>query len=185
MVTLFIDTHSSKLHLALLVDGVVKREIIRDDREHSTYFVSLLDEIMKLEGLSFEDLSDIILINGPGSFTGVRLGVVVAKLISYTKDIPIHTITYLEALALKYDYSVTLGIKDKNGVFIGTFDNNHECIGDYVYLTNKEQENYPKKIIIEDEIDLDRVYEYLKAKPSIIPHEVKPIYVKKIEVEND
>lgn len=185
MVTLFIDTHSSKLHLALLVDGIVKREIIRDDREHSTYFVSLLDEIMKLEGLSFEDLSDIILINGPGSFTGVRLGVVVAKLISYTKDIPIHTITYLEALALKYDYSVTLGIKDKNGVFIGTFDNNHECIGDYVYLTNKEQENYPKKIIIEDEIDLDRVYEYLKAKSSIIPHEVKPIYVKKIEVEND
>ena len=133
----------------------------------------------------FQKISDIILINGPGSFTGVRLGVVVAKLISYTKDIPIHTITYLEALALKYDYSVTLGIKDKNGVFIGTFDNNHECIGDYVYLTNKEQENYPKKIVIEDEIDLDRVYEYLKAKSSIIPHEVKPIYVKKIEVEND
>ena len=55
--------------------------------------------------------------------------------------------------------------------------------GDYFYLSNQELEDYPEKIIIDDSINLDMVYEYLLDKKEVHPHFVKPIYVKKIEVD--
>ena len=84
--------------------------------------------------------------------------------------------------SLKYD-DCLIGIRDKNGVFVGRFNHYHELVGDYFYLSNHDYELYPEKIIIDDEINLDMVYEYLKDKNCINPHLLKPIYVKKIEVD--
>ena len=183
MYTVYIDTHYVDLHVALFKDGQVIDEIKRSDGKHSTYFINSLKELIERNHILIDNLNSIIVINGPGSFTGVRIGVVVAKMISYCKNIPIKVISSLQAVALKYQDIVTIGIKDKNGIFIGKFDKNHELISDYFYLNNKEIIDYKENIIIDDDIDLDRVYAYLQTKNSISPHLVKPIYVKKIEVE--
>lgn len=69
-------------------------------------------------------------------------------------------------------------------MFVGNFNANHELVEDYVYMDNKHINN---KDIKEDiEIDLMKVYEYMKDKDAINPHLLKPLYVKKIEVmKND
>ena len=54
---------------------------------------------------------------------------------------------------------------------------------DYFYLNDKELDDFKENIIIDDVITLDMVYDYLKDKKDIEPHIVKPIYVKKIEVD--
>lgn len=182
MYTLFIDTHYISLHLALFKDGLVIEEIKKEDVKHSTYFIPLLKELLEKNDVTFDDLSGIIVVNGPGSFTGVRIGVVVAKKISYCKNIPVKAISYLQALSLKYDNDLLIGIKDRNGAFVGSFNRDHDLVLDYFYLSNKELESYPKKIKLDEEINLDMVYKYLKNKEDIDPHLLKPIYVKKIEV---
>ena len=182
MYTLFIDTHYTKLQLVLFKDGKVFDERIKLEGKHSEYFIPLLQDLMQKNKITFSELSGIIVVNGPGSFTGVRLGVVVAKLISYCENIPVKAISYLQALSLKYDYECLIGIQDKNGVFVGRFKENHDLIEDYFYLSNHDYELYREEIIIDEEINLDMVYEYLKDKKDVHPHFVKPIYVKKIEV---
>ena len=104
-------------------------------------------------------------------------------MISYCKNIPIKVISYLQAIDLKYNDDCIIGIKDKNGVFVGKFNKDHELKEDYFYLNNNEYESYPGDMIIDDDINLDMVYDYLKDKSAIHPHFVKPIYVKKIEVD--
>lgn len=183
MYTLFIDTHYDELHVALFRDEKVFDEIVKNGVRHSEYFVNSLKELIERNELTIHDLSGIIVVNGPGSFTGVRIGVVVAKLISYCEHIPIKVISSLQAVALKYDRDCVIGIKDKNGAFIGRFNKSHELNGDYFYLNNKELEDFKENIIIDDVINLDMVYDYLKDKKDVEPHIVKPIYVKKIEVD--
>lgn len=183
MYTLFIDTHYIKLHIALFKSGKLCDEIIKDDGKHSEYFINSLESILNRNKIGFDDLKTIIVVNGPGSFTGVRIGVVVAKMIGYNKNIPLKVISYLQALSLKYDKDIRVGIKDKNGVFVGTFNYRHELVSDYFYLSNKEFENYKKDIIIDEDIDLNKVYQFMLNEPAINPHLVNPIYVKKIEVD--
>ena len=182
MYTLFIDTHFEILHVALFQNELVFDEILKNDGRHSEYFVNSLKELLERNSLTIHDLSGIIVVNGPGSFTGVRIGVVVEKMISYCKNIPIKVISSLQAVALKYQECI-IGIKDRNGAFIGKFKQNHDLASDYFYLNNKELSDFKEDIIFDDDINLDMVYEYLLDKKEVHPHFVKPIYVKKIEVE--
>ena len=183
MYILFIDTHYDKLHVALFKDGKVFDEIERNGVRHSEYFVNSLKELLERNNITIGNLNGIIVVNGPGSFTGVRIGVVVAKLISYCNHIPIKVISSLQAIAIKYNKECVIGIKDKNGAFIGRFLQNHEVNGDYFYLNNRELKDFKEDIIIDDVINLEMVYEYLQGKEGVHPHFVKPIYVKKIEVD--
>lgn len=183
MYTLYIDTHFINLEMILLKETEIISHKIIESNKHSEFTVNLLKEILEENNLKVEDINEIIVINGPGSFTGVRIGVVIAKIIGYTKNINIKPISYLEALSLNYDRDIILGINDKNGVFVGNFNKNHELKEDYFYLTNKELENYPEPITMDDKIDIIKVYTYLKDKESINPHLLKPLYIKKIEAQ--
>ena len=183
MYTLYIDTHFVKLVLAVLKDGklILKKEMESDHQ--AEYTVSLLEELLNDLNLVPEDLNQIVVISGPGSFTGVRIGVVIAKMIGYTLNIPIKALTYLEAIDLLYHEDVVLGIKDRNGAFIGEFNKNHELLKDYYYLSNQELKIVNQTVLFDDKIDLEKVIEYVKDKENIQPHLLKPLYVKKIEVE--
>ena len=70
MYTLFIDTHYINLHLALFKDDKVLDEIIKQDGKLTDYFILSLQELLERNNVLFNDLSGIIVVNGPGSFTG-------------------------------------------------------------------------------------------------------------------
>ena len=88
-------------------------------------------------------------------------------------------------MALVYNTSVVLGIKDRNGAFIGEFDSNHVLVKDYYYLKNEELKNNKVDIIFDEVIDFKKVLQFVKNKDCINPHFLVPLYVKKIEVEHD
>ena len=72
MYTLFIDTHYTKLHLALFQDEVVIEEIVKEGEKLTEYFIFTIQELLEKKHITIDDLSGIIVVNGPGSFTGVR-----------------------------------------------------------------------------------------------------------------
>lgn len=180
--TIYIDTHFVNLVLALFKDGVLIDKKVVDSNKHSLNTIPLFSKLLEDNHIIVDDIKKIIVINGPGSFTGVRIGIVLAKMLAYTKNIPVYAISYLQAMALQYHDDVIVGIKDRNGVFIGEFNQNHELVGDYAYLSNKEMEQFYQPILLDDSVDLLKIYQYTEKMQSVLPHLLKPLYVKKIEV---
>ena len=180
--TIYIDTHFTNLVFGLFKDEKLIDEKKIESAEHSKNMIPAFQELLKENHITVDDIESIIVINGPGSFTGVRIGVVLAKILAFTKNIPVKALTYLEAMDLSYDKDVILGIKDRNGAFIGEFLKNHKLKKEYYYLTKEELANIDFAINYDDNIDLELVYQYMKNNNTVNPHLLKPIYVKKIDV---
>lgn len=180
MYTLFIDTHLWDIIIILLKDGkVVNKEEVINKKNNSEYiFPSIIKVIDKVK------LDEIIVVNGPGSFTGVRLGVTITKTFAYTLNIPIKVITSLEVMEITYD-NPKVAFSDNNGYYLANFTNKDNI--EYKYITEDEFDLLKDKdeYITKYEIDIEKVYEFLKDRKAINPHEANPIYVKKIGVEID
>lgn len=185
MYTLYIDTHAENLVLAILKGNAVLREKRLDCNKysHSENTIPLLKELLEECNIMVNDLAEIIVILGPGSFTGVRIGIVVAKIIAYSLKIDLKALSYLEAMALECDKEAILGIKDKNGAFIGEFDRDKNLVQDYYYLSNEDLKKRDGEIIFNKDVDLVKIKQYVDCKDNINPHVLVPLYVKKIEVE--
>ena len=188
MYSLYIDTHGTYVTIVLFKDGIVliKKEI-DSDCSHSRNTMPLIKQILDDENINPKDLNEIIVVNGPGSFTGVRIGVTIAKTLAYTLNIPIKVVSSLliKAISFDSDSSKIVIISDNKGKYIGEFDQNNVELEPYKYLKNKEYESFMinKEIIDNIEIDYDRVYKYLKEVKALNAHKVNPIYVKNIEVK--
>ncbi len=70
-------------------------------RSYSATLVSAIAELLSCAGLELGDLDGIIVVNGPGSFTGVRVGVSAAKGLAQGAKIPVVALSRLEVLARK------------------------------------------------------------------------------------
>ena len=175
MLTLFIDTHDSDIRLALILDKKILKEITNKEKlDHSTVCMPTLIKLMDDCQKTVYDLSDIVVVNGPGSFTGERIGVTIAKTLAYTLNIPIRTITSIETCLS------TIKIDD----FLALFNSKKELIKDYFYLSKKEYEEFIKvnKVLEVKDYDILSSVIFAHQKEAINPHLVNPFYVKKIEV---
>ena len=182
MYTLFIDTHLWDILIYLLKDGkIVDKECVINKKNNSEYIFSSIVKV--IDGIK---LDEIIVVSGPGSFTGVRLGVTIAKTLAYTLNIPIKTVTALECMAISNNvYKVAFS--DSNGYYVGNFNESFNLIEDYSYLKDQDfvNLNTNNDYLTEYNIDVEKIYTFLKNRKSINPHQVKPIYIKKIGVEID
>ena len=72
---------------------------IKEPGAHAEKLVLLVDEVFEKAGLNFGDLDAVAVSQGPGSYTGLRIGVSTAKGIAYGLDIPLIGINTLQAMA--------------------------------------------------------------------------------------
>ena len=84
MISLFIDTSSSDVSIAIIQDNKVLSSIVKNiPGEHSIYTTSYLEEVIKKAKIKNEDIDKIMAVSGPGSFTGLRIGLTIAKVYAY------------------------------------------------------------------------------------------------------
>jgi len=181
---LLIDTHLNDVIIILSENGkIIREKKIFNEKQNSKLIMPTIKKI-----LNKQNPSSISVVNGPGSFTGVRLGVTSAKTFASSLNVPIKTITSLECLAVSTDVDEKIvAFSDNNGYYIGIFTSENELIGEYEYLTNSEFEQFSKKYKVYTDINVDyeKVLKYLETKSEINAHEVNPVYIKKLDVEND
>ena len=103
MKVLFIDTHDELLTVDLVIDGRENKKEVESINSHSVMLLPLIDSMLKEENISLRDINKIVVVNGPGSFTGVRIGLTVAKTIGYALNIPVCPISSLEAYLISND----------------------------------------------------------------------------------
>ncbi len=97
---LAIDTSTGVLAIAALEDGRVVGEMhVSAERNHSIRLVPNIQELISELGWTMQQLDGIAAGQGPGSYTGVRIGVTVAKTMTWSLKLPVAGISSLEALA--------------------------------------------------------------------------------------
>lgn len=99
MLILGINTVGDACDAALVRDGGLVAELSEPMQQgHDARLAPVVEKLMREAGIAFSDLDRVAIIVGPGSFTGVRVGVAFARGLSLSLDIPAVGVTSLEAL---------------------------------------------------------------------------------------
>lgn len=135
MIILAISTSSSNASVSLLEDDKLIKELnISDQRTHSEKLMPLIEELFKTTNLQLSQVNLIACDIGPGSFTGIRIGVASVKAMAEAKEIPVVGVSSLEALAYNvrgFDYICSIIDARNNQVYSAIFNKNYELISDY------------------------------------------------------
>ena len=96
-----IETATKNCSVALAKDGitVLCKEIADEGYSHAERLHVFIEEIIKEAGITFQDILAIAVSQGPGSYTGLRIGVSAAKGLCFALDIPLIALDTLQVLA--------------------------------------------------------------------------------------
>ena len=200
MISLVIDTCTSNLVIAVCkYDKVLSQLIQKNDTNLSTNFTSLVDGVIKDANITIDDIEQILVANGPGSFTGIRVGLTFAKVFAWAKKVKIVPFSSLELLASSCDtdYIVSLLDARRGCVYAGIYDHNLNCIVNDQYIELNElletSKNYSNISFVScDNFDLDikepnynviKIVERHSDDDGVNPHTLNPNYLKKTEAE--
>lgn len=135
MKILCIDTSSSLCSVAILEDNKLLKKIeLNNGLTHSETLMPIIKDILENTNLSLKDINLLVCDIGPGSFTGIRIGIATVKAFSDSLNIPCIGISSLEALA----YNVST-----DGLICSTID----CKNDNCYFTLYELKNGIYKVL--------------------------------------
>ncbi|MGD6834629.1 tRNA (adenosine(37)-N6)-threonylcarbamoyltransferase complex dimerization subunit type 1 TsaB [Sutcliffiella halmapala] len=102
---LAIDTSSYVLGVAIVEEDRVIGELVTNlNKNHSVRAMPAIDQLMKDCEIKPDTLDRIVVGRGPGSFTGVRIGVTLAKTLAWTLNVPLVGVSSLELLAANGRY---------------------------------------------------------------------------------
>ena len=203
MIVLYIDTSCSYLYTALVKD----KELLASHQEEfgqslSEVALPKIVEMFEKNNLSPKDVDKIIVVNGPGSFTGIRIGITIAKVYAWSANIPITTITSLEAMAISSKENkihVPILNARRGYVYTAIYDKDYNILlkPQHMKLEDlknelKQYENY--EFISNDEFDEElelnsyepdfvKIIDYFKEKENMNPHAINPDYLKLTEAE--
>ncbi len=101
MKILAIDTSGPTCGVAILADGVIRfSQTVLNKRTHSVNLMPMVDAAFSFTGLTLAEMDRLACVVGPGSFTGVRLGVSTVKGLAHGSGKPCVPVNALEAMAL-------------------------------------------------------------------------------------
>jgi tRNA threonylcarbamoyladenosine biosynthesis protein TsaB len=189
-----IDTATPYLYVAL-VDGttVVERYYQEGKNNHSVKLMQEIQDQFQRAKWTIRDLDDIIVGIGPGSYTGLRIGVVVAKMLGWNSGIPVKTVSSLALLASSVttrNWILPAMDARRGDAFLGVY----QRTGEGLVLVQKEElahlatyrQNLPEHVLVEHgepDIGLILDSDLLSDVPDI--HALAPNYLRKTKAEQD
>lgn len=202
MIYLLVDTSTSNITISILNDNKVICEYVNKiDSDMSSKILPIIDKLLKDNKLELDKIDKIFVVNGPGSFTGVRIGVTICKTIAWALKKDIITLSSLELMATtntEKKYLVPMIDARRGNVFAGIYDNELNCIkNDQLInineLVNNLEDNY--EFISYDNININNL---IVPKPNVLkiikkhkndvainPHNVNPNYLKLTEAQEN
>ncbi len=100
MKILAVDTATKSCSVAIMDAGSLSAELITlNDQTHSKHLMELIHKVLGIAGFSVGELDGMAVTIGPGSFTGLRIGVSTVKGLAHALDKPVVGISSLDALA--------------------------------------------------------------------------------------
>lgn len=203
MKVLYIDTSSSFLYSGIVEDDKLLCEVKKEfGKNLSEETLPEIENLFKKVNLNPNNIDKIIVVNGPGSFTGIRIGITIAKVYAWALKKDIITIKSLEAMSLssnnnkvripmidarrKYIYGAIYDEKNKvlyepKHILLEEFKKEISKYNDYEIISNNEFDDFNNISNYNPNI-LNIVINTMNRKP-INPHKVNPDYLKLTEAE--
>lgn len=195
---LFIDTSTSYPIVSIIENNNIKAMFNKKiDTDISVSIFSILDTMFKELNITPKDIKKIFIANGPGSFTGIRIGVTIAKVYGYSLNVDLIPVSTLEVLAggVNKDYIVPVIDARRGFVYAGIYDKDLNKIVDdrYISLDKLKEELEGKDYVfvsyddiagsIKPKIDLIKVINKHEKDIPVNAHGLNPNYLKKTEAE--
>lgn len=192
MKILMIDTATENLYVRFF-DDIEKKTFFSKEmmthNNHSENLLTVIEEGLKLNNIKLKDFNKIIVGEGPGSYTGLRVAMVVAKMASYTLNIPLYTISSLTYVGSGYlnnlNENILISIKAKKGhsyIKVYEKETNRVLVED-IFLTDEEKEKivsqYSAYVVNESNYKLNEeiINRYAVLVDNV--HELTPNYLRK------
>lgn len=138
-----IESSSTNCSISLSLNGKVVFIKEKNDKKysHSTKLHIFIQEVLKESNISIKELSSIAVSKGPGSYTGLRIGIAAAKGLCYALDIPLISVSTLLVLAKQL-------VVEKEDLIIPVIDARRDEVYSGVYNSsyNKVREVFPEII---------------------------------------
>ena len=190
MLRLFLNTSNKYLYLCLMNDSdILSKVIMEGNNNHSEKLIDVLNEFLSSNNISVDDIKEIYVGRGPGSYTGVRIACTVAKVLAYSKNIKLFSFSSLDLmLSTKLNtlgtYQVIMDARRGNSFSkVVKIDTERvEVLLDEVFIENSVlEEKYGSNpvITIEDtnyQVDLLLKYNLVKEEKDV--HAFVPTYLR-------
>ena len=144
MYKLFLDTCYKNLNIIILKDNDVLDYYSEEcNKKQSEYLFTKLDELFKKNNVVKKDVGEVYITIGPGSYTGVRIALTLAKVLCSIKNIPLYAISSLKFYAGGNPNTLVLMDARAERAYVGIYDNNKEVLKDQVkYLKDIDSKDY-------------------------------------------
>lgn len=104
MLNLILDTSTKYLYISLVKDNkILAEKLFEGSKNHAGNSVYQIDLLLKEFGLTTHDITDVYCGYGPGSYTGVRISVTIAKMLASFSNINLHAVSSLYLAGSGYD----------------------------------------------------------------------------------
>ncbi|OPJ54577.1 tRNA (adenosine(37)-N6)-threonylcarbamoyltransferase complex dimerization subunit type 1 TsaB [Clostridium chromiireducens] len=172
MITLAVDSSSKVATVALMKDGKLLGEItLNDKKEHSVILMTIIETLLNTNNMSINDIDGYVVSKGPGSFTGLRIGMATIKGLSFGSGKPYVSVSSLDALALSvanFD-GIICPIMDalRNSVYTSLYRGHSNLTSSSKTKdldTNTDLQVYLEKLLDYSALDMDELIEIIKSK---------------------
>ena len=133
MKILCLECSATPASVAIIEDGkIIGSSFINIKLTHSQTLMPMVESLLKATKISISDIDGIAISQGPGSFTGIRIGISAAKGLAFTKNLPCVGVSTLRAMAenFKGNNCVVCAVMDArcNQVYNALFDIENDSI---------------------------------------------------------
>ncbi len=187
---LFIDSATTNLVVAIIIDNKITYSFNNNiGHDTSSQMMPVLEQAFKESNITPKDIDKIFIVTGPGSFTGIRVGLTVAKTMAYCLNIPIIPVSSLAVLASKKAGTALINAR-RGYVFAGSYDENlnNTFKDSYIPMDNNLKKPYISYdefnfTVEKPEIDILKVIKKYENCSEVNPHALNPNYLKLTEAE--
>ncbi|MEG2269964.1 MAG: tRNA (adenosine(37)-N6)-threonylcarbamoyltransferase complex dimerization subunit type 1 TsaB [Bacilli bacterium] len=142
MYSLYLDSSNVELIVGLVKDDVKIDEISYEAwQRQSEYMILEIDKILKRNNVSPKEIEEVVTTMGPGSYTGVRISLTIAKIYAYSRNIPLYLLSSLEVEKKDNELSLCLMNARSGRSYVGIYHQDKTILADCI-LTNDEVKKY-------------------------------------------
>lgn len=142
MISILLDTSNTNLSVGIAKDHELIGEVNYEAwQRQSEFLIQEIDNLMVKLGLNRSDIDEVIVSKGPGSYTGVRVAMTVAKVMAFALKKPLYLVSSLEVYKAKEGRSVCLMNARSKRSYIGVYSQDEVVLSDTI-MDNEQVKIY-------------------------------------------
>lgn len=200
MISLFVDTSYKSMYVALIKDKqLMDYTNLMAEANFSELLLPSINSLLKKNNVDVNDIDKIYATVGPGSFTGIRIGLTVCKMLAWSLGkgiIPISSLEFMATTNVKTKYVIPFIDARHDKIFGGVYDTNLNIVIADAYTSINDlkvklddsytfvsYDNFDLSNLIKPKYDVMRIINKHQNDNEISCHAIKPNYLKRTEAE--